>query len=239
MVKEKVSTCQKIKFALLFALISITVITCIHIPEWMKWRDLLLQHLGTLLLVIVLLYDTIKNRMSLFAFVGITLFAIVHVVGARYGYSYVPYREWSVDLLGVSRDFWGVPANYTGNLTAFFDKQQHDLILDFRNHYDRFVHFSFGLFMFSCLLHLSRKWVDRKPLVAIFVAWLLVQVGSMIYEIFEWQLAVHFSPETAERYNGQQGDVWDAQKDMLLAMIGSTIMALYYAIKSKCESGYR
>ena len=239
MVKEKVLTCQKIKFALLLALISITVITCIHIPVWMKWKDLLLQHLGTLLLVIVLFYDTIKNRMSLFAFVGITLFAIIHVVGARYGYSYVPYREWSVERLGFSRDFWGVPANYTGDLTAFFDEQQRKHNLDFRNHYDRLVHFSFGLLMFLCLLHVSRKWVDRKPLVAILMAWLLVQTGSMIYEVFEWQIAVHFSPKTAETYNGQQGDVWDAQKDMALAMIGSTIMAICYAIKNVRENRCR
>ena len=78
--------------------------------------------------------------------------------------------------------------------------------------------------------------MDRKPLAAVFVAWLLVQTGSMVYEIFEWQLAVHFSPETAEKYNGQQGDVWDAQKDMLLAMISSTFMAICYAIKeNRCR----
>ena len=125
------------------------------------------------------------------------------------------------------------------NLTAFFDEQQRKHNLDFRNHYDRLVHFSFGLLMFLCLLHVSRKWVDRKPLVAILMAWLLVQTGSMIYEVFEWQIAVHFSPKTAETYNGQQGDVWDAQKDMALAMIGSTIMAICYAIKNVRENRCR
>lgn len=228
---------KKIKFALLFVLVAVTGITCIHVPEWMKWRDLVLQHIGTLLLVIPLLYDTRKNRMPLFAFVGVTLFAILHVVGARYGYSHVPYREWSVNYLGVSADYWGVPANYLGDLTAFFDA--HYMEEDFRNHYDRLVHISFGFLMFPYLLYISREWVDRKTLTAIFVAWLLVQTGSMVYEIFEWQLAVLFSPETADRYNGQQGDVWDAQKDMLLAMIGSTIMAIFYVIKSKYENRCR
>ena len=235
--KENPQICQKVKALLLLVLVAVTVITCIHVPEWIKCQDLLLQHIGTLLLVIPLLYDIIKNRLPLSAFVGVTLFAILHVVGARYSYSYVPYREWSVSYLGVSADYWGVPANYQGDLTAFFDA--HYMEEDFRNHYDRLVHISFGLLMFSYLLHISRKWVDRKPLAAVFIAWLLVQTGSMIYEIFEWQLAVHFSPETAERYNGQQGDVWDAQKDMLLAMIGSTIMAVFYAIKSKYESRCR
>ena len=235
--KENKPICQKVKALLLLVLVAVTVITCIHIPEWIKCQDLLLQHIGTLLLVIPLLYDTIKNRMPLFAFVGVTLFAIVHVVGARYGYSYVPYREWSVSYLGVSADYWGVPANYLCDLTDFFDA--HHLEQDFRNHYDRFVHISFGFLIFPYLLHISRKWVDRKPLAAVFVAWLLVQTGSMVYEIFEWQLAVHFSPETAEKYNGQQGDVWDAQKDMLLAMISSTFMAICYAIKIRYENRCR
>lgn len=68
-------------------------------------------------------------------------------------------------------------------------------------------------------------------MIAIIMAWSLVQVGSMIYEIFEWQLTVW--SEQGGDYNGQQGDIWDAQKDMMLAMVGSTLMAMFYVIKSK------
>ena len=68
-------------------------------------------------------------------------------------------------------------------------------------------------------------------MIAIVMAWLLVQAGSMIYEIFEWQLTVW--SEQGDAYNGQQGDIWDAQKDMMLAMIGSTLMAMFYGIKNK------
>ena len=42
-----------------------------------------------------------------------------------------------------------------------------------------------------------------------------------MYELLEWGVAVFLSPEMAENYNGQQGDIWDAHKDMILAMIGS------------------
>ena len=45
------------------------------------------------------------------------------------------------------------------------------------------------------------------------------------------------SPEQADNYNGQQGDQWDAQKDMLLAMIGSTLMAVYYLVKDNDRLG--
>ena len=37
----------------------------------------------------------------------------------------------------------------------------------------------------------------------------------------------------ANNYNGQQGDLWDSQKDMVMAMGGSTIMAIIYLIKKK------
>jgi putative membrane protein len=47
--------------------------------------------------------------------------------------------------------------------------------------------------------------------------------AGAFYEIAEWGVAMVFSPETAENYNGQQGDVWDPQKDMLLAAIGAVI----------------
>ena len=64
------------------------------------------------------------------------------------------------------------------------------------------------------------------------MAWLIIQTGSMVYELFEWLLTIVLSPEHADNYNGQQGDIWDAQKDMVLAMMGSTLMAVYYFVKN-------
>ena len=65
------------------------------------------------------------------------------------------------------------------------------------------------------------------------MAWLFVQTGSMVYELFEWLLTIVMTPEQADGYNGQQGDLWDAQKDMAWAMLGSTIMALYYICRKR------
>ena len=214
---------NKIKTALVLVILVATGITCVK-PIYSE--QMFLQHIGTLLLLIPLVYDAIKNRMPMSAFVAMTLFALLHVVGARWIYSYVPYREWSISL-GVPADYWGVPAGFQGDVTAFF--KEHCKVL--RNHYDRLIHFSFGFLLFPYLVHKCRRWVEGKPMIAIVMAWLLVQVGSMIYEIFEWQLSVW--SEQGDAYNGQQGDIWDAQKDMLLAMIGSTVMVVLYVIKSK------
>lgn len=45
----------------------------------------------------------------------------------------------------------------------------------------------------------------------------------MIYELVEWGIGVMLAPEAAERYNGQQGDMWDAHKDMALASLGAIV----------------
>jgi putative membrane protein len=149
--------------------------------------------------------------MTKLTFVCIVLFTLLHVVGARYIYSYVPYKEWSISAGIVNANFFQ----------------------DTRNHYDRFVHLSFGLLMFPFFMHLCKEWLKLNIPTAILVSWLIIQTGSMIYELFEWLLTVVMTSEEADYYNGQQGDMWDAQKDMALAMVGSTILAICYIIMHK------
>lgn len=194
------------KTILFFIVILIGILTCIH-PIFP--RDQYLQHIGTILLLIPMVADLRKSRMPMSAFIGIALFTLLHIIGARYVYSNVPYKEWSVSLGLVGADFFQDP----------------------RNHYDRFVHFSFGVLLFPFLVYLCKERLRQKPLIAILIAWLVIQTGSMIYEMFEWLITVVMSPATADSYNGQQGDMWDAQKDMALALIGSTIAALFYLFK--------
>ena len=58
---------------------------------------------------------------------------------------------------------------------------------------------------------------------------------TVFYEVFEWQLTLWLSGDAAENYNGQQGDVWDAQKDMALAMLGATLSAAYLLVFKKTK----
>ena len=172
-------------------------------------HDQILQHAGTLLLMIPLVYDLKKGRMPYAAFLGLSLFTILHIIGARYIYSYVPYSEWIVSTGIVDAGF------FSGN----------------RNYYDRFVHFMYGFLLFPYIMFLCQKRLRLGDMTAILFSWLIIQTGSMIYELFEWLLTVFMAPEDAESYNGQQGDIWDAQKDMALALIGSTIPAVWYWCK--------
>ena len=65
----------------------------------------------------------------------------------------------------------------------------------------------------------------------------VVLAASAVYEIGEWATAMTFAPDWAEAYNGQQGDMWDAQKDMALAAVGSIlgtgIVGLTYRPKTR------
>ena len=169
-------------------------------------QEQFLQQTGTFLLVALMLTDLRKRWFSNLAFLGIALFTVLHLIGARYIYSYVPYQEW-LQCLGD----W-------------------EWLHSMRNHYDRLVHLLFGLFLFPALLEVSRNRITSHQVMAVLVAWLMVQAGSLIYELFEWALTLVLSPEDAEGYNGQQGDVFDAQKDMALATLGSTIAAISFLI---------
>ncbi|WP_455069909.1 DUF2238 domain-containing protein [Prevotella aurantiaca] len=196
---------DKTKLALTLFLVIVAIITCIN-PIYPD--EQLLQHIGTVLLLIPLITDIFKKKMPMLAFAGMVCFTLLHIIGARYIYSYVPYKEVAVSLGIVGTDFFQ----------------------DSRNHYDRLVHFSFGLLLFPYLVYICRNYFKQQSSISIIMAWLMVQTGSMIYEMFEWLLTIMMTANDAENYNGQQGDIWDPQKDMGLALLGSTIMLLFYYV---------
>ena len=56
-------------------------------------------------------------------------------------------------------------------------------------------------------------------------------MASVVYELFEWLLTLVAPANQADNYNGQQGDMWDAQKDMALALLGASMAWLAFLIK--------
>lgn len=194
--------------AIIFAaLILSAVVTTIH-PVYPK--EQLLQHAGTLLILAILIIDLKKDNLPVTSFVSVSLFAIIHLVGARYIYSFVPYRDWIINC-------------FHFDINTFFDTP--------RNHYDRFVHLMFGILAFPYLFHITGERNIPGKLLRLIVVWSFIQAFSLFYEIFEWSLSIFMSPETADSYNGQQGDMWDVQKDMFLVMIGSAVMVVIYMFK--------
>lgn len=164
-------------------------------------RDWLLEHLPTVAtLAFFVWYERRPGGAPLsnlaYALVGTLL--LLHVIGAHFLYSRVPYHEWWAQLAGGA---------------AHPDPA--------RNHYDRFVHLCFGLFGLVPITEIVHRHVTRSKGWAVVVGIAFVAVLSKLYELAEWVIAIVMSPEAAENYNGQQGDVFDAQKDMGLALLGS------------------
>ena len=59
--------------------------------------------------------------------------------------------------------------------------------------------------------------------------------ASALYEMFEWALTLAAAGAIADAYNGQQGDIWDAQKDMALATFGALAAATWLALRRRGE----
>jgi putative membrane protein len=165
-----------------------------------------LQHPPTVLALGALALAAKKRWLSDGAATCLIAFLALHAVGARWIYSYVPYERWCDAVLGSG------PCEWFGWR---------------RNHYDRLVHIAFGALMVAPLTEIAQRYARMQLAWAIGFAVLTIVAVGAAYEIFEWQLAMFAAPDYAEAYNGQQGDMWDAQKDMALAMGGSFAVAVW------------
>lgn len=133
-------------------------------------------------------------------YIAICAFIAIHCVAARWLYSNVPYDAW---------------------FRAVFDWSPQLAFGWERNHFDRLIHLLFGLCFTTALAsHARQRWpigAGHAHLLAV----LSIMAASLLYEWLEWAIALLLSPEQAEAYNGQQGDMWDAHMDMLLATLGA------------------
>ncbi|HMO76815.1 MAG TPA: DUF2238 domain-containing protein [Sphingopyxis sp.] len=163
----------------------------------------LLQHIPTVLLIVAAPWLLRRWPLSTASVACIVAFMAFHTLGGRYAYSNVPYDQWAEALTGTT-------------LSELFGWT--------RNHYDRLVHFAFGALSVVPVAEISRRWGGLSPRGAALAVLGWVLATSCLYEIFEWLLTIAAAGETADRYNGQQGDIWDAQKDMALAALGAILV---------------
>ena len=92
-----------------------------------------------------------------------------------------------------------------------------------RNHFDRAVHFAYGLLLTYPMREVFLRLVDVRGFWGYFLPLDLTMSTSMIYELIEWGAAVAFGGDLGQAYLGTQGDEWDAHKDMALAVVGACI----------------
>ena len=186
------------KLSLLFV-VSVFVITWIN-PRWPTEQAL--HSSLTVIGLIWLVWHTKKYSMKNLDFFLICFLIAIHSVAARWLYSNVPYDEWCRVLFSWS------PQEAFG-----FE----------RNHFDRLIHFLYGICFMPAVSNFIRVKNNISMRAALAIGLMLIMVSSLVYEWAEWGIALLMSPEQAEAYNGQQGDVWDAHMDMFLATIGAAL----------------
>ena len=164
--------------------------------DWLLENSLLIAAVA----VLVLTHRALPlSRMS---YTLIFVFLCLHTLGAHYTYSLVPYDDWFEALTGrtlSSRTGWE------------------------RNHFDRLVHFSYGLLLVYPAREVFLRVADVRGFWGYYLPLDVVMATSMLYELIEWGAAVGFGGDLGVAYLGTQGDPWDAQKDMALATLGALI----------------
>ncbi|WP_339840861.1 DUF2238 domain-containing protein [uncultured Maribacter sp.] len=141
-----------------------------------------------------------RYRFSNFSYFVICIFLCLHVYGSKY--------------------------TYAGNTFGFWLQ---DMFHFPRNQYDRLVHFNFGLLLYYPMQECFSKWLRYPQRIAFFLPITVSLSVSGLYEIIEWLVADIFFVEQGVSYLGTQGDVWDSQKDMAMAFLGSTIaFSIFY-----------
>ncbi|MFA7208989.1 MAG: DUF2238 domain-containing protein [Parcubacteria group bacterium] len=143
-----------------------------------------------------------KIRFSKAAYALMFVLIYLHTIGGHWTFALVPFG-WVTDFFGFSR-----------------------------NHFDRLAHFSVGFYAFAIAEWLwSKKMVANKFLLFTYPVFAIATV-AMGYELIEWIFAILANPEAGIAYLGSQGDIWDAQKDMLADTLGAlTATAFFFSLR--------
>ncbi|NEW04600.1 DUF2238 domain-containing protein [Paenibacillus sp. SYP-B3998] len=136
-----------------------------------------------------------------FSYALIALFLLLHTLGAHYSYN-----ENVIDI-------W---------LKLIFHSE--------RDHYDRLVHFSFGLLLAYPIREVMRAWTSLGSKWLYAITCIFVLAMGAFYELIEMWVALMVAPEIGTMFLGTQGDPWDSQHDMELALYGSIIAMLLTAV---------
>ena len=165
-------------------------------------QDWLLENLLVFFAVPLLVWSYRRLRLSNAAYALLFAFLALHAIGAHYTYSQVPYDRWVEALTGNSLD-------------SALGLQ--------RNHYDRLVHFAYGLLVTPAVIEVLDARAPQRGAWRWLVPFAFMLSHSAAYELIEWMAAEIFGGELGQAYLGTQGDGWDSQKDMALAAFGAAI----------------
>jgi putative membrane protein len=172
-------------------------------------HDWLLENALVVIAVPLIIFGFKHYRFSNTTYTLLWIFMLLHAVGAHYTYAEVPYDDW---------------------LQALSGYRLSDVLGLQRNHFDRLVHFLYGALLFPAFWELFAPRITRPQALRYLLVMAFIMSHAGIYEVIEWAAAAFFGGDLGVAYLGTQGDEWDAQKDMGLAMAGTLVAAFWMAL---------
>ena len=160
------------------------------------------ENIPIFLLFLAIVIAYIKGvKFSALSYCLMSVLLILHTIGGHYTFERVPF-------------------SFVDNLLGFK-----------RNMYDRLAHFTVGFYAYAiCELLQKYKLVKNKLMMFLFAIFAIGFV-AMSYELLEWIFAVTNGGSAGIAFLGSQGDVWDAQKDMLSDALGAIFSGVIYLIQ--------
>lgn len=140
------------------------------------------------------------------AYVMMSVLLFLHTAGGHYTFERVPFG-FVTDLFGFTR-----------------------------NHFDRIAHFSVGFYAYPIAEFIFRKGYTRSKGLLAFTGVTAIFTVAAVYEIIEWWYAAAADPAAGIAFLGSQGDIWDAQKDMLSDGLGSICASALFVLRSDVGS---
>ena len=163
------------------------------------------ENLPIMIIVTVVIIVSRYYTFSALSYILMSIFIYLHTIGGHFSFERVPF-------------------DFVNNLFGFE-----------RNNYDRFAHFSVGFYAYPIAeILLNRKLVNSKIILTLFPIFSIFAVAGG-YEIIEWLFAVSADPDAGVAVLGSQGDIWDAQKDMLMDICGSIIATILFLQMNKIQ----
>ena len=189
------------RFALALLLIFLVLFVALGLAPWYR-SDWILENVIVFVGVPVLVLSYRNLPLSKISYSCVFVFLCLHEVGAHYTYAEVPYDVF---------------------FERIFGRGLNEILGWQRNHFDRVVHFLWGLLLTYPIREVVIRVSQARGFWGYLLPFLVVVSTSTLFELFVWVAALVFGGDLGVAYLGTQGDVWDAQKDMSLALVGSLI----------------
>jgi putative membrane protein len=150
------------------------------------------------------------------------IFVLIWLISIRFRFSSLSYLMMFVWLvmhtIGAKYTFAEVPFDWFNQLIG-----------SERNNFDRVAHYSIGFYAFPIAEYLVRA-NRASPVIAMMFGLFSIMSLAASYEIIEWWYAVLAGGDAGIAFLGSQGDIWDAQKDMLCDTLGALTSLLLMPI---------